>query len=979
MACTRAKYASVHKTKGSNYLHSIVLLLLLVFILIFVSACKPTIKITVTPNPPDVGKAPVTVTFDASGTTDIDCKDLMYEWDFGDGNKESDINLKKVDHEYTGGGTFSVKLKVSDCKSNPNVSEEEVTVKVDEPDNPVLIKLAVDHITGLKPLTVTFDAKGTLQNGATDLNYKWDFNSDGVIDAEGNNLDVISYTYEEAKTYIATLKVTGINNSFSTKTVSIEVKELGPVNIMLSVNPLSGEAPLRVDFDATGTWQQDSSELIYEWDFDDDGEVDTSGIDLKKVSHTYGIAKTYTAKLKVKNTKFFSSSNETTVPINVSSTSSPFVGEYADLIPKDSEAAYDAKRFSVIRGKVEDRYGSGIKDITVTVHKLNELEGHYGSAKTDVTGYFNLPVNGGGIITLQYEDKKYLTVQRQVNISWGDVREVEPVVMINRDGVETLVEFDGNPKTVITHKATVQSDSDGSRGLTMVFKGDTNAYELDENGNRGNEIEGPITVRATEYTVGDTGPHAMPAVLPPASAYTYCVELAVDNHQRVEFSKPVVSYVDNFLDFPVGAIVPVGYYNRDKGVWIPEKNGVVVKLLHINKIGTPSNVVNALDINGDNQPDDIDALGLEDTDRFHVGDTYWRFETAHFTPFDLNWPGAAPEDATAPNPYGSPVIDEQVQDQDDCNRTTNSYVNERSRIFHEDIPIPGTGLTLHYASNKTKGYLENIGSTGHKYSIEIPLSGSTIPSSLKKILLRIDIAGRTFSYTFLPGKNKSYVFNWNGLDFRRNPATGIVQAKINIGFEYPVVYEQASNYGSKAFSMVGGNIVFGAGRDTFTSWASYDVYISVLATQMKTTAMLGGMPTPICEGWSLSNLHYIDPRNLTVLYKGNGSIVKLKQRMERIAGLGGSVTGGYNGDNIPAKEAKIQGGDIALDSRGNLYIADRDNHKIRKVDSKGIITTIAGGGSIDPDNQIVDGKLGTDIALEYPSKIVSDNMGNVYF
>ena len=55
-----------------------------------------------------------------------------------------------------------------------------------------------------------------------------------------------------------------------------------------------------------------------------------------------------------------------------------------------------------------------------------------------------------------------------------------------------------------------------------------------------------LNVRATEYTVGGTGPKAMPALLPPLSAYTYAVEFSVDEAQAagattVQFSQPVVS------------------------------------------------------------------------------------------------------------------------------------------------------------------------------------------------------------------------------------------------------------------------------------------------------------------------------------------------------------------------------------------------------------------------------------------------------
>ena len=74
-----------------------------------------------------------------------------------------------------------------------------------------------------------------------------------------------------------------------------------------------------------------------------------------------------------------------------------------------------------------------------------------------------------------------------------------------------------------------------------------------------------ITVRATEFTT----PESMPAKLPPTSAFTYCAELSVDGAKNVRFEKPVVVWVDNFLGFQVGEVVPVGFYDRDRAVWAP--------------------------------------------------------------------------------------------------------------------------------------------------------------------------------------------------------------------------------------------------------------------------------------------------------------------------------------------------------------------------------------------------------------------------
>ena len=79
----------------------------------------------------------------------------------------------------------------------------------------------------------------------------------------------------------------------------------------------------------------------------------------------------------------------------------------------------------------------------------------------------------------------------------------------------------------------------------------------------------------------------MPALLPPSSAYTYAFEAKAEEADRkiagkdVLFDRPVPFYVDNFLNFPVGTVVPVGYYDEDRGLWVPSDNGKVVKILAI--------------------------------------------------------------------------------------------------------------------------------------------------------------------------------------------------------------------------------------------------------------------------------------------------------------------------------------------------------------------------------------------------------------
>ncbi len=96
-----------------------------------------------------------------------------------------------------------------------------------------------------------------------------------------------------------------------------------------------------------------------------------------------------------------------------------------------------------------------------------------------------------------------------------------------------------------------------------------------------------------------------------------------------------------------------------------------------------------------------------------------------------------------------------------------------------------------------------------------------------------------------------------------------------------------------------------------------------------------------------------------------------------ITTFAGTGSGGYNGDNIAATAANVNiPTGIAVDTMGNVYIADYQNHRVRKVPiSTGIITTVAGDGTGAYNG---DNIAATSAELQDPEGVSTDDSGNVY-
>ena len=170
----------------------------------------------------------------------------------------------------------------------------------------------------------------------------------------------------------------------------------------------------------------------------------------------------------------------------------------------------EARRVVVLRGKVQARDGTAIPAVKISVLDHPEL----GQTLTRADGAFDLAVNGGGQLTLRYEKGGLLAAQRAIVAPWRDYAWLPEVVMIPFDTAVTVVDLSAAAMQVARGSAV--SDADGARQATILFPPGTTATMVLPDG-----TTRPLTtlnVRATEYTVGDSGPKAMPAPLPSAAA-----------------------------------------------------------------------------------------------------------------------------------------------------------------------------------------------------------------------------------------------------------------------------------------------------------------------------------------------------------------------------------------------------------------------------------------------------------------------------
>jgi sugar lactone lactonase YvrE len=117
-----------------------------------------------------------------------------------------------------------------------------------------------------------------------------------------------------------------------------------------------------------------------------------------------------------------------------------------------------------------------------------------------------------------------------------------------------------------------------------------------------------------------------------------------------------------------------------------------------------------------------------------------------------------------------------------------------------------------------------------------------------------------------------------------------------------------------------------------------------------------------------------DKGDLYISDIGTHRVLKLN-RQGRLIVIAGTGDGGFGGDGGPAIRALLHGPhDLAFDAEGNLLIADTYNHRIRRIDRQGVITTVAGIGKAPYSGY---GDPAPKDSLNNPQGIAVDRAGNI--
>jgi PKD repeat protein len=274
------------------------------------------------PKDPKVGDD---VVFDASRSWDKeDGKASQWHWEFSDG--ESSTNEITKPHKFDEADTYEINLTVFD--KNHAVSTISMNLKINSPP-----KAEFSYSTkgiGQYPNendAIEFESKSEDKDGNI-TSYLWTFGDESPSDEKAST----NHTYKKCGPYQVSLRVADDNNAtaFENKTITVNCL---PVASISPLQPSHGVGESIV-FNASGSSDNESANLEYSWDFNNDGIIDSK---LKRDAYDYRLSGLYVARLTVTDENKASNSTEVNLSIREKNTK-PLLESFAPNLPSPQKA-----------------------------------------------------------------------------------------------------------------------------------------------------------------------------------------------------------------------------------------------------------------------------------------------------------------------------------------------------------------------------------------------------------------------------------------------------------------------------------------------------------------------------------------------------------------------------------------------------------------------------------------------------------------
>ena len=248
----------------------------------------PVALFTFSPTNPFPGQA---VTFDAGSSYDPDGSITAYHWDFNN-DGVVDASGQVVTHSFPSPGVYTVRLRVVD---DQGASDDEVkTVNVVVLNQPPVAQFTFSPASPAPGEWVQFDASASYDPDGTIVDYRWDFDGDGVMDATGQTA---FYSYPAPGVYSVRLVVTDNQGASDDEVKSVVVAAPNrPPVAQFTISPSPALVGVPVTFNASSSYDPDGFITDYRWDLNGDGTIDASG---QITSYTYFTPGTYQVTLYV--------------------------------------------------------------------------------------------------------------------------------------------------------------------------------------------------------------------------------------------------------------------------------------------------------------------------------------------------------------------------------------------------------------------------------------------------------------------------------------------------------------------------------------------------------------------------------------------------------------------------------------------------------------------------------------------------------